>query len=857
MAEWRARGYVPDSDDEDSDGEPGDNLTTSTHQQALLRQPNFFEHRQPDDDSSHALEDPDSEDDPNPADVPSSPSQVSSVKRSASIVAEHLDFDALGANAELSLPDKESSTAEKLEGDLSQGLKTCREVLSPTNSPILDIDSPLSSLPSSPATPTHELAKTLVNARADGQSEEAVDVGPARRVAAPPLVPAGRSLRPRALMQLHPFTIEFAKHQKDWNARGMRPVRLSNATGNSEARPVEETQSSDALRSSQNDESSQPHSSLPADPLVFEEDESQSPQPRTRSIPRSPGLDDELPDLADIFSGRALSPSKPMASTKRCRPDSSKGSVHRKRLKLLDLPFDLTHDNDRSPSRDNTFDFPLSPPRSISASSSADPRLELSIGRHQDITPKTMPTPILSSEHQVAGKVVVEVSSSSEESDQESGSSTDSPSEAEAEDSGGLFQIRKRIKGVLPASWVKLDARQQQRPTIHRSSTSPEKSHGDIGKGLAKHIASFGMPPSGSLERLWPLDFGSAEEDSDASVVVDGSVRGSHRATPGQPDADEMVLEGDEVEVEDEVDAMLPVATRAPYKQSKPFKKRQRRLDDSWIVDDHPRSVSTAQRSTKRRAINHANPRDKKRSKSELVRKKSRARQLTVLDAPGFTCEEEGELPQFLKVAARCQVSNRRSIAQNPQQKFFQLSTKEDTEHINQQLRDWTSKSRSRRRGSRSYVPQLANSEMIARPKSGNFQQNSSVQIRKLKASTEQTLERLHSTSARAAVDSVEPSLSHSSDHPPLQRLGLFYARVNRSGRGKLLDPVISRTAQLESPRASTRPIKHSIRAPRATDKLSLSTGDSTTSRHLPRSERPKLPQSAYVDLLTYRSMTS
>jgi hypothetical protein len=849
MAEWRARGYVPDSDDENSDGEPGDELITSAHQQALLRKPNLSEHLQADD-SSHALEDPDLEDDPNPADVPSFRSQISSVKQSASITTEHLDFDSLGANAEFYLPDEESSTAEKLEGELSKGLKTCREVLSPTNSPILDTDSPLPSLPPSPAAPTHEVAKTFVDARADRQSEEAVDDGTALQVAAPPVVPAGRSLRPRALMQLHPFTIEFAKHQKDWNARGMRPVRLPNATGNSEAQPVEETQSSDAFRSSQNDESAQPHSSLPADALVLEEDESQSPQPRTPSSPCSPGLDDELPDLADIFSGRALSPSKPMASTKRRRADSSKGSVHRKRLKLLDLPRDLTHDNDLSLSRDNTFDFPLSPPRSIGASSSADPRLELSTSRHRDTTPKTMPTPIWSSAYQVAGKVVIEVSSSAEESDQESGSSTDSPSEAGAEDSGGFFQIRKRIKGVLPASWVKLDARQQQRPPIRRPPTSPEKSHSGIGKGLAKHIASFGVPPSGSPERLWPLDFGSAEEDSDASVVVDGSVRGSRCATPGQPDADEMVWDGDEVEVEDQVDAMLPVTTRAPYERRAPFKKGQGRLDDSRIVDDHPRSVSAAQRSTKRRSINDANPRDKKRSTSKRIRKKSRARQLTVLDAPGFTCEEEGELPKFLKVAARRQVSNRRSIAQNPQQKFFQLSTEEDTEHINQQLRDWTSKSRWRRRGSRSHVQQLANNATVTRTKSEDFQQTSALQIRKLKALTEQTLERLHSTSARGAIDSVEPSLSHSSDHAPLQRLGLFYARVNRSGHGKLLDPVISRTAQLESLRASTRPIKHSIRTPRATDNLSLSTGDSTASRHFPRSERPKLLQYAYFAFL-------
>lgn len=831
MAEWRERGYVPDSDDED-DGEDGRNFVGSSPGQSLHDPSAVTKRDELIDNLSLVQGNPDQA--PlaiasQPLPQPAKPSEW----RLATGSKHNADTEDHDESIRATLYAKECTTAEKLEAQLTKGLETCRDVLTRASNPLDEIDSPLSSLPSSPGTASQQGDDVAADIFRQSQVSppQPAHEDQVLPVPALPGTMMPRSLRPRALMQLHPFTIEFAKHQKDWNARGMRPVRLPNAQADPHPRHEEETQGARTFRSSQNEESSPPPSSPAANTVMVDEDESQSPRHPSRLMARSPTSEDDLPDLADIFDAKRPKSLNAFAGAKRKYRDDWDQSKHLKRLKLLDTGLALD-DVAGAGSRDSSFDLPLSPPRSASASSSLH-LYEQAIGHHQVSTPRPLPTPILSSEHQAMGKNLIEVPSSSEES--EKGGSSSSLS-SDAEESGGMF--RKRIKGVLPASWIKLDARQQQRPPAPKQSLSPERSSVIAAKGVAKHVAFLTGPHPGFAGHTLLPDYASAEEYSgDENKELSDSPKWLSRTV----DEGGLILEDDEVVVEDEVDAMLPIARRAFATRRRSSKKRQKRLDDSWIVDDYASRASTAYRSSSRRYILGDSTRPKRKRPSKPSKKKSRGYQWTVLDAPGLAHEEETELPRFLKVAVRNQTAGRR--LQNPRQKFFQLSSKEDTADINQQLHDWTTKTRPQGFAQKSHAARLARQKAIHTPtrtttQAGLAKQKSDAQIRKLKVSTEQTLGQLQTPFPYAGTESIAQSLDHISDRPPLQRLGLFFARVNRSGQGNFVDPVVSRAAQLEAPRVSSGPLRHYIRAPQASRQIRPSKLNQPVSEAGPVSQR-------------------
>ena len=852
MAEWRERGYVPDSDDEGSDEEERADYSGKHDEEGRHENSDAELTRESDVDtaepvtlladaslpltSSPLL-------DPKPA-----PSDTS---RSATDLQHPAAQDQPEPASQLS---SEFSTAEKLEAQLASGLQTCRDVLkSRSLTPVLsDLDSPLSSLPSSP-----EVVASDAEARralaSQSRNNSPSPVPEARQQAIPPstlhAALTGRSFRPRALMQLHPYTVEYAKYQNDWKARGLPPIRPVDP----QLRRQDETQGTTTFNSSQDVASSSRPSSPLTDAMTGDEDEFHSARrPLTPlQLQQAVALDDDLPDLADILKGDARASSTDVARKRKARADQ-RNKTYPKQLRRFNPLTDEAQVCATEREQGLMFDLPPSPPRSArvfpsSLTTSEDDQLDLNM-----TTPRPLPTPVLSSDGQISKRDIVEVSSSStSEIESGSGFSSSSDNEAGGDESQGLMQIRRKIKGVLPASWLRLDAQHQKQPAAHRQYTvSPEKS--GPSKGLARHVVVSGRSAHDEDGRLWPPDLGSDGEDS-ASASDDEysrSVTSQRFRAQSIPGDDDLFMDG--VAVEDEVDAMVPAASRASRQGPRAGKKRQQRLYDGWIVQDQDTYQRNPQFGQPRRPCTGHRTYHKSGHKRRKVKEKHQ--QLTVLDAPGFVVERNNDVPRFLKIAARVKGSRPGTATQDARQKYFQLSTADDTAEVNNGLRDWTTGTSSRKRSSKSHAKSLtrlrqnSHASRNPQPRSGqtqgvNIPPDSDAQIRKLKTLTNKTLTRLQEQAALGSKSENAVSATEPGQHLSRSRhLGVFFSHVNRSGRGSLLNPTFARVGQLEGPRVSLQFPKKKIIRPHPVLKAVQNqpiTGESS----LP--SQPALPQRA------------
>ncbi|RMD40701.1 hypothetical protein DV735_g4446, partial [Chaetothyriales sp. CBS 134920] len=419
MADWKDRGYVPDSDDDDED-----NLICA-----------------------------DLNDDLPPDQRPTPPRLRSNSPRQARQARQ-----ATTTNFEIVV----SPTASKLQAELQRGLQACKDVLatSPDLAAYLEAeDSPLSSLASSPSLGPVDGAAPRPPISPQQQPIEPPSVAvmnsspPQLRLDDTPQAPylsAGpirRSLRPRTLLQLNPYSLEYARYQQECSRRGIVPVRLANFAAERAKASGNDTQVSDPFQES--DFSSSPSRSQVSVIGIPDEgtDESRRLAGGPQDIWSTLGDDDDLPELSDLL---------------------------------------LRPDEETSP-----------------------------------VGPESQ------------------------------------ASESENDDSQGLLQIRRRIRGVLPASWLKLDAKQRTQKTAIQPPIASENIVQSV-KGVAKHISPTRPRDSPHASAHKPIIFSSDVEDDSVSENEHENGRLSTANLVPNAGVWESDAEMDALALEDEIDRMLP-----------------------------------------------------------------------------------------------------------------------------------------------------------------------------------------------------------------------------------------------------------------------------------------------------------
>ncbi|KAH0555880.1 hypothetical protein GP486_006176 [Trichoglossum hirsutum] len=559
-----------------------------------------------------------------------------------------------------------------------------------------------------------------------------IDLEPPRRL--------NHSLRKRNPIQLHPYLLEDQRYKQSLKARGVKPIRVVEVE-NQVARVSKAKYSQDQEFQAEDD--SRPNgihcdfedvgsSQLQQiDSLrVSAEDGSQSPTEEESGF-RAAGDDEEFPDV-DTLLERQLSGAVQRGHKRRKTEQSGLQGVPSRPLtnaSLVEvdvLPVGKPPSNPRSfriihraehQEEQDIFNFPVSPSRSpgqrpSEPSSPISPASPTAPGFR---FPRGFPSYSRQEAHvSVALKRRVTVESS-EESDSEprslsrrakhslnsSRSASPSPtSSSEEETAVQLRSVQRKIRGVLPASWLKLDQQNQIRSTKHQTKGDRRNHHLLAAKaidrpGLARiksmsRTLSTSTSPDGIIETFDDSEDtgnrGHLHKGSDTQLAQISS-QASEVLSWAWPDIGE-------VEEDNRVDMMSPSPQNPARRRSKPKKKRQRRLDDFVSASDPRQPLSV--RSGKS-ASNHARqsattdhlPRKRPTARARHLHREPGVPKLSILDAPKAVLEVKGSTPPFLRIAHRQARSRRDKARHSPSGKVIKLHTWEDTQDAQTVLRAW------------------------------------------------------------------------------------------------------------------------------------------------------------------------
>ena len=512
-----------------------------------------------------------------------------------------------------------------------------------------------------------------------------------------------RNLRKRNPIQLHPYLLEGERYRNTMKARGVKPIQTTDRSiqGAPFRQETDSDQGTDIFTQQSNSSSLRNQQSSPVLPVRDAScDRSSEPTRESDALELTHDSDDNLPDISAILDRRSAR--------------SIQYGHKRRKLSHISIP------SDRSQiprSTVATQALPLSPP----TSSQSPPPAPMKIGAAgfripRGLTSLPVTTPAQSSEIDrpaigtagsfVGGSPQVisskgfsssrrhrQIVVSSESSCLDSGSSSDDATE--------LHHFQRRIKGVLPASWLQLDkksrlarvskasARTNHAPTSPRGA---EPQRGVAKKVIPKTKSNFPQRRAvSSAQATWEiLDDGGGSTDDQTTerarrqqMTPNPSGVLMHADSDDDPDPSDMEASW--------LDPMLPSAAPRRRASTNKSRKTQKKLTDTF----HPlgrleggkragHQTTTKIRSGKREGQRRAHSKSrKKRLNGDAIP------QMSILDIAQPANEVTSKLPQFFRVAARQAKKRADRGRQSAQDKYISLQTFQDTEDANEILHAW------------------------------------------------------------------------------------------------------------------------------------------------------------------------
>ncbi|PSK60383.1 hypothetical protein B9Z65_533 [Elsinoe australis] len=490
-----------------------------------------------------------------------------------------------------------------------------------------------------------------------------------------------RSFRNRKAIQLHPYLIEGEKYRQTMRAGGYKPVHMAASQELGSTQPVPKPRV-ERYEGSSEPSMSQDSYSAPSETqdLVQPQEKHANNAARYLQLP-----DDEEADLPDLDTLMRMA-----------RP----GRLP-KRRKLFHIPVverapePSEEDNGQEA---NTGVDPPTPPTSQSGGSSVTrtlkakktgfqlPRAILrerpdphapSPSQHrshltQPTTPihATAPTPISIDDNE--DQAERQLANNTDEDDSSNKSSSDSEVQ--------FYSARKRIRGVLPASWLRIDnkavnARAEVRRTALQART--DSAIQTSGKGIAQRRLATSASPEKRINRF--EDFSSSSENErPAETPLRSNV-----ASALQPheDASMANVEYDSDQMEDNaVDAMFPTGSRNRQSSDK-GKKRQTKIANGF----------TQPKALKERSISSTGVPGQRSTTNKNRKSRSGLKQppLSIIDLDPPSPGNQAETPPFLRLAKRQARGRDDRGRHSPSQKAIRLATRADTEDAISTLTAW------------------------------------------------------------------------------------------------------------------------------------------------------------------------
>ncbi|KAF1351426.1 Mus7/MMS22 family-domain-containing protein, partial [Delphinella strobiligena] len=339
--------------------------------------------------------------------------------------------------------------------------------------------------------------------------------------------------------------------------------------------------------------------------------------------------------------------------------------------------------------------IPLSPPRTSSpsiaeAAASAIPQFRLPRG----FTPPHIESSVQSSpskRKEAAPRFLTLSDSDSENATSSERTSSPDP-EAEQE---RLRREAKRIKGVLPASWLMLDRKTQRTTSIlvpGNAEYTPKPT--EPVRGVAQRVNSYNRnTPAGNRASIVLSD------DSDASDTSLRELPAAHivnlKSRPPRQSHLKQFDDTGDVEEYDEIDRMAPAARR-PHLRKDKSSKQQARLTDAFVRPtgglQSARRVASEPKPDRTGSGFAASHRAKQKpnAKGKSKRQRKRPAKLSILDAAQEDDHISKPRPDFLRLAAR-QARKRPDLGRHsPTRKAIRLATHDDTQDALVPLRSWS-----------------------------------------------------------------------------------------------------------------------------------------------------------------------
>ncbi|KAL8666446.1 MAG: hypothetical protein Q9202_001469 [Teloschistes flavicans] len=510
-----------------------------------------------------------------------------------------------------------------------------------------------------------------------------------------------RSLRQRNPIQLRPYAVEGEKYRQILKARGVKPLRIAPGESQLAGGSLEDSQA-DAFHI---DIESQENCHLPEFPLSSSLTGSPTVSPRSSQLTFSSFIfdQDRLPDVEAILG--SMQWGTVSSGHKRRKIQHGSANKNRGEVSTRDHQHSLQINHSAMNNvEDSIFDLPPSPPRPRTPISSPPSR---SPGRGfrypKGLSPIALPKPVTSLEPQTRRPTSISEASQTDGhwSRGESSGDDNEPESSGTEklENRRLEGVQRRIRGVLPASWLRLDLKAQaqdsKKQTRRDETSSPEKSVTPQ-RGIARPVVSRGVRPriTDCLKDI--LDSSSDSESSELPPAANTSPQ-SLRSTARSPSV--MLLEDEdlpmasdlwgEVVEDNRIDTMLPSVSRKNgskgfARAAKP-KKRQTRLTDLRMQ----RGQNNARRATgssgsRLRSLPRPSERQDKPRKPKF-----RPPDLSLLDIPSLGTPPNGTVPAFLRVAQRTVRSRRDGGRSNPKRKYLRLANDSDTFDANEYLHSW------------------------------------------------------------------------------------------------------------------------------------------------------------------------
>lgn len=527
------------------------------------------------------------------------------------------------------------------------------------------------------------------------------------------------SLRPRKPVQLRPYRHENDKYRRDWLSHGLCPLRIEQSETAKQSNDKgeqpdglsaeEDTHYTNARENSKAADPSSPiePASLPASPSTI--------PLATRAHQANPQTNDrDFPD-ADSFL-RHVSSDTVIKGFKRRKTDhifTKKKRVYEK-LKLPRIavviqkpsrePFTKSPVSNSSPARPGSLS--PSPPLLTDATLVGSVRNPSDVSPPRDgfrFPPGMMPLPAESPSF-IHSPNLTPAAEFNDESDSEISISEltnksrttriiDSPSESSSENESDqqIQRVRRKIRGVLPASWLRLDLKERNKPLPAVTPDFPSRS---VSPDVTPPLG-IARPISRPLRRI-PV---TAHSSNTTIEISDDSSPGRSRPLEQRSglhprrQRDRMSVDpiGDLDDIDtmedNRIDQMLPTKKRLPKRKRKirgdtkksGVKEKKPKMMEDWIStrnnsDSHPRQLQMSKRA-----------RHKKTAQRYL--REPRPPRLSILDI--INSYSSKDVPMFVRVAARISRSRIDKGAHSPSRKLFHLATQEDTADVHKALHEW------------------------------------------------------------------------------------------------------------------------------------------------------------------------